>query len=182
MSKSLADRQHVVNQVRRSRTPAGDAFTDLVLEVAWLGGIFTAIGEGLGRLGGQTLSRWVILDAIEERPSTIAQIARHRGMARQGVQRVADLLVRDGLASYEPSPGDRRTKLLRPTARGQEALRTISKAQKAWADSLGAEIGEGRLREATHLVAQIRQAVSSHAAPGDQLPRRRDRSGASRLG
>jgi len=86
MSSTLPKRQHDVNRstvlvrpagpVRPARTAAGDAFTDLVVEVAWLGGIFTSIGEALGRLGGQTLARWVILDAIEDGPATVAQIAR----------------------------------------------------------------------------------------------------------
>jgi hypothetical protein len=54
--------------------------------------------------GAQTLARWVILDAIEDKPATVAEIARRRGIARQAVQRVADVLERDGLAAYEPIP------------------------------------------------------------------------------
>src|ERR1700682_1801196 len=107
---------------RPARTPAGDAFTRLVLEVAQLGGLFTAAGESLARVGNQTLARWVILDAIEEKPSTVAQIARRRGIARQAVQRVADLLEREGLAAYEPNPQHRRAKLLRPTPPGRKGL------------------------------------------------------------
>lgn len=160
---SVRNRQHVVNEglgpARPPRTPAGNAFTDLVLEVAWLGGIFTARGESLARLGDQTLARWVILDAVAEDPATVADVARRRGMARQGVQRVADVLVDEGLAVYEPNPGHRRAKLLRPTPRGTDALRTINVAQKAWADALGEQIGEPTLRKATRLVADIRQAV-----------------------
>ena len=166
MAERIQKRHHVVNPVRPPRTQAGEAFTDLVLEVAWLGGIFTSIGEALARLGDQTLARWVILDAIEDRPSTVAQIARRRGIARQAVQRVADLLVRDGLAAYEPNPRHRRAKLLRPTERGQEVLRTISVAQKEWADAIGAEIGVAKLRKATALVSEVRRTVSAHEKPG----------------
>ena len=50
---------------------------------------------------------------------------------------------------------------------GQEALRTISVAQKPWADALGAEIGEAKLRNATTLVNRIRQVVISHGLPGE---------------
>jgi DNA-binding MarR family transcriptional regulator len=160
-------RHHDVKEpVRPPRTSEGDAFTDLVLEVAWLGGIFTSIGEALGRLGGQTLARWVILDAIEDEPATVAQIARRRGIARQAVQRVADLLVQDGLAAYEPNPQHRRAKLLRPTPKGREALRTISVAQKEWADAIGAEVGAAKLKRATALVSEVRRTVSAHEKPG----------------
>jgi DNA-binding MarR family transcriptional regulator len=166
MTKSVQKRQHDVKQVRPPRTAEGDAFTELVLEVSWLGGIFTSTGEALARLGDQTLARWVILDAIEDQPSTVAQIARRRGIARQAVQRVADLLVRDGLAAYEPNPRHRRAKLLRSTKRGQKALRTISVAQTEWADAIGAEVGVGKLRKATALVNEVRRAVSAHGTPG----------------
>jgi DNA-binding MarR family transcriptional regulator len=166
MTPSVPKRQHVVtSQVRPARTPAGDAFTDLVLEVAWLGGMFTAAGEALAKLGDQTLARWVILDAIEDEPSTVAQIARGRGIARQAVQRVADLLEHDGLVVYEPNPHHRRARLLRPTAHGREILRTISIAQKSWADELGAEVGLAKIQRATKLVNEIRLVVPAHNVP-----------------
>jgi DNA-binding MarR family transcriptional regulator len=166
MTDRIPHGQHVVNPIRPPRTEAGEAFTALVLEVAGLGGSFTAIGEALARLGKQTLARWVILDAIEDRPSTVAQVARRRGIARQAVQRVADLLVRDGLAAYKPNPRHRRAKLLRPTERGQEVLGTISLAQKEWADAIGAEIGVAKLRRAAALVSEVRRTVSAHEKPG----------------
>jgi DNA-binding MarR family transcriptional regulator len=153
------------SEVRPRRTPAGDAFTDLVVEVAWLGGMFTAAGEALARTANQTLARWVILGAVEDQPSTVAQIARRRGIARQAVQRVADLLERDGLLVYEPNPKHRRAQLLRTTPPGQEVLYTISVAQKAWADALGAEVGLGKLERATALIKQIRHTVSARASP-----------------
>ena len=147
--------------MRPLRSPAGEAFTDLVVEVAWLGGVFTAKGEALARLADQTLARWVILDAVQEAPSTVAAIARRRGIARQAVQRVADLLERDGLVAFEANPGHRRAKLLRPTAAGREALRTISIAQKSWADALGESIGEKKLLRAKALIEEVRRSVTS---------------------
>jgi DNA-binding MarR family transcriptional regulator len=154
--------------VRPPRTPAGDAFTEVVLEVAWLGGLFTAAGESLAKRAGQSLARWVILDAIEDKPSTVAQIARRRGIARQAVQRVADLLERDGLAGYEPNPDHRRARLLQPTPRGREVLRMISVGQKAWADANGAAIGEAKLQETRELVSAIRGIVSLPGPAAEQ--------------
>ena len=87
------------------------------------------------------------------------------GIARQAVQRVADLLVGDGLAAYEPNPSHRRAKLLRPTAEGQAALHTISMAQKEWADAVGAEAGPAKLARAIEFVREIRTAVAAHDSP-----------------
>ena len=36
------------------------------------------------------------------------EIGRQMGVSRQGVQRVADLLVERGLAEYQPNPAHRR--------------------------------------------------------------------------
>jgi DNA-binding MarR family transcriptional regulator len=162
--------------LRPRRHPEGEAFTRLVVEVAWLGGLFTAAGEALAKVGNQTLARWLILDSIEDKPSTVAQIARQRHIARQAVQRVADLLEREGLAQYQPNPDHRRAKLLRPTARGREALRSISVDQKAWADALGAQIGTAKLRAATRTIERIRRAVSSRGLPGKRPPATRSKS------
>jgi DNA-binding MarR family transcriptional regulator len=163
VSETLAGRQHAVKEPARPlRTPAGDAFTSFVVQVARLGADFTATGEKLAALGGQTLARWVVLDAAEDAPASVAQIARGLGMARQSVQRVADLLVRDGLARYDGNPDHRRAKLLTPTARGRRSLRTISTAQKAWADALGAEIGEAELRRMSATLDRIQQVTSRH--------------------
>lgn len=86
---------------------------------------------------------------------TVAQIARVWGLARQSVQRVADLLVRDELAVYEENPKHRRAQLLALTPKGLSVLRTIQSAQRDWANSLGAEIGEADLHQLNALLARL---------------------------
>lgn len=69
------------------------------------------------------------------------------GITRQGVQRVADLLVERGLAEYRPNPAHRRAKLLACTEAGYWAIRRIALSQRPWADRIGAEVGADDLRE-----------------------------------
>jgi DNA-binding MarR family transcriptional regulator len=165
MKPTVAVRQHAVNSEDRppSRTPAGDAFTAFLTQVIGLTRRFTTAGEALAKPAGQTLARWLVLETIQDQPSTVAQIARSLRLARQGVQRLADVLVRDGLAAYQDNPAHRRAKLLRITPPGRTALRTIQTAQAAWADALGAEIGEEELRQASLLLDRVLQAVARHA-------------------
>ena len=59
-----------------------------------------------------------------------------------------------------------RARLLRPTVQGREALRIISIAQKDWADDLGAEIGEEKLRRTAALIEEVRLAVSARSHKG----------------
>jgi DNA-binding MarR family transcriptional regulator len=165
MEPTVAARQHVVNDDEQppSRTPAGDAFTAVLGQVIGLTRRFTTAGEALAKPAGQTLARWLVLEAIQDRPATVAQIARSLLLARQGVQRLADVLVRDGLAAYQDNPAHRRAKLLRITPPGRTTLRSIQRAQAAWADALGAKIGEEELRQASILLDRVLQAVGHHA-------------------
>jgi len=166
MSPTVEQRQHVVNADSGppSRTPEGEAFTSLLGQVIVLTRHFTAAGEALARPAGQTLARWLVLGAVQDAPATVAQVARTLHLARQGVQRLADLLVRDGLAVYQDNPAHRRAKLLQLTPRGRATLRTIDTAQAAWADALGARLGEGDLRQAGILLGRVREAVTAASA------------------
>jgi DNA-binding MarR family transcriptional regulator len=161
MKPNVAVRQHVVNAESEPppRTPAGDAFTALLGQVVGLTRRFTTAGEALAKPTGQTLARWLVLETIQDRPATVAEIARTLHLARQGVQRLADLLVRDGLAAYEDNPAHRRAKLLRLTPLGHTALRTIQTAQAAWADALGAELGQADLQQASIVLDRVLQAL-----------------------
>jgi len=161
MKPTIAVRQHAVNAEAPppTGTPAGEAFTSLLGQVIGLTRRFTVIGEALAKPAGQTLARWLVLEAVDGAPATVAQIARSLHLARQSVQRLADLLVRDGLAAYEDNPAHRRAKLVRLTPPGRTALRTIQTAQRAWADALGAEIGEAELRQAGVVLDRVLDAV-----------------------
>lgn len=171
MSNSILQRQHAVKSGAPDaldasadippRTPAGDAFSAFIVQVFQLNGLLLAAGDALARPAGQTSARWRVLAAVEDAPSTVAQIARAWRLARQSVQRVADVLVREGLAVYEKNPSHRRAKLLRLTPRGRSALRTIQTAQRVWADALGAEIGEADLRQASAVLARASRVVMS---------------------
>ena len=145
---------------RVSRTPAGEAFTHLVVQVLRLSRFLTAEGDRLAAPAGQTSARWKVLAAIEDAPLSVAGIARVFGLARQSVQRIADVLVDEGLAAYDDNPSHQRAKLVRLTARGRAVLRRIQAAQREWADELGARIGEAEIARASAGLARVLDAVT----------------------
>jgi DNA-binding MarR family transcriptional regulator len=172
MVKSIAERQHAVKSADQlgQRTAAGDAFSALVVQVLRLNGLLVAAGDALAKPAGQTSARWQVLAAVEETPAAVAQIARTLGLARQSVQRVADVLVAEGLAAYGDNPAHQRAKLVHLTAHGRAALQTIQAAQCGWADVLGAELGEAELRQASAILARVGQAVGRHPPDGAERP------------
>jgi DNA-binding MarR family transcriptional regulator len=138
--ENVSKRQHAVK-----RSEVGDALSELVVRVFRLEGMLAATGDALAEPVGQSSARWRVLAAVEDEPRSVAQIARAWSLARQSVQRVADLLEREGLVVYEENPSHRRAKLVRLTVDGRRTLRRIQKAQRAWADAAGAQIGRTTL-------------------------------------
>ena len=163
MSGTVSKRQHAVKP--RSRRPrrseAGDAVSELVVHVFRLNGLLIALGDAMGGPSGQTSARWRVLAAIDEEPLSVAQIARAWWLTRQSVQRVADVLVEDGLATYEDNPHHRRAKLVRITPRGLSVLHEIRLRQRIWAESLGEEIGASDLRQANATLARVLEALTT---------------------
>jgi DNA-binding MarR family transcriptional regulator len=141
-------------------TPAGTALTSLLVEVIRLAEFFTQTGETLAKPEGQTLARWLVLETLESGPKPVAEIARGLRLARQSVQRVADLLEQDGLVAYEANPRHRRAKLARLTPAGSKVLRRIQRAQRKWANSHAAEIGPGDLKQAARLLRRIHATLT----------------------
>jgi DNA-binding MarR family transcriptional regulator len=143
-----------------ARTPAGDTLTDLVLPVFELNGEFLAAAETMTRPVGLTPAWWQVLGATLDEALPVAEIARRvgLGLARQSVQRVADLLVERGWAVYSDNPAHRRAKLLEPTPGGRRALRRLTAAQHEWADSVAQAVGEDELRRT---LSTIRKVIDS---------------------
>lgn len=123
----------------------GTAFTGLVMRVFPLNHRLTVAGEAIARQGDQTLARWLVLETIDAQPATVAEIARHLGQARQGVQRLADALVDGGAATYEVNPRHRRAQLLCISSSGRQALERIRAAQQVWAAGLQATLDRQQL-------------------------------------
>lgn len=142
-----------------SHTPAGAAFTDLVLQVFRLNGLLTVAGDRLSAPAGQTSGRWQVMGCIDETPRTVAAVARIMGLTRQSVQRTADLLVEEGLAEFLPNPEHKRAKLLRLTPEGQRVLTRIEAAQYAWANAIGAALDEETLRGVSRGLGEVTRAL-----------------------
>jgi len=136
-----------------------DLLSRTALGVFGLNGRLLAISEKLARPAGLTASWWQVLGAVLPEPLPVSGIARVMGMTRQGVQRVADLLVREGLAEYLPNPAHRRAKLLTPTEGGRAAIAKIGPGHAALADRLAEELGEAGFAETVRVLERLSAAL-----------------------
>jgi DNA-binding MarR family transcriptional regulator len=100
----------------------------IVADTYELAGRFRANGEAIAGTIGQTQARWQVMSAASVEPRTVPQIARRLGVTRQNVQRIADLLVAEDWAGFEPNPDHRGSPHLVLNRRGRDALDRLTKA------------------------------------------------------
>lgn len=134
---------------------AGAALTQLALTTLRLNARLMDAAEDLAAEGGMTAAWWQVLGGVLDQPRTLSEIGRRMGMSRQGVRRVAGLLVERGLAEYRPNPAHRRAQLLGCTEAGYWAIRRVSLAQHPWADRIGSQLPVEELRQAYATLQQV---------------------------
>lgn len=142
-------------------TEAGQVLTDLILTTFRLNGRLMDAAQEMAAEGGITAAWWQVLGGVLDRPRSVAEIGRLMGMTRQGVQRVADLLVARQLAEYRPNPAHQRAKLLACTEAGYWAIRRISLAQRPFADRIGAQVGADELRAALKITRRLVEVLEA---------------------
>lgn len=126
-----------------------------------LHGQLVAIGEALARPSGLTGASWQVLAAVLRTPLPVADVAREIGVTRQSVQRVADLLVAQGLADYQPNPRHRRAKLLTATSAGRDAIRRIAPGHAAFAGRLAGALGVATMEDTLAAVRRLSEVLEA---------------------
>jgi DNA-binding MarR family transcriptional regulator len=146
-----------------------DELSDLVLSIFRLNGFLLRAGDRLTAEVGLTTARWQVLGAVLHEPLTVAAIARNMGLARQSVQRTADLLVEEGLCEYSPNPAHRRAKLLSATESGLNSVRRLGPGVSAWSKRVRESVGDDVIDAATVSVRELTAALARDEAqlPGD---------------
>lgn len=143
--------------MEKNRTPAGDAMTDLILETFRLNGALLDVGNQLTEPYGLTSARWQVMGAIDlaGQAMTVAQIARRMGLARQGVQRIANDLETLGMLAFEENVDHKRAKLVALTAKGRKTMDQINKTQTAWVNELSSDLSDRKIKQALSVLRAI---------------------------
>jgi DNA-binding MarR family transcriptional regulator len=143
------------------RTPAGEAVTELILEVFRLNGRLLVAGDRLVSRLGLTSARWQVLGAVAlaERAEPVARLARSMGLNRQGVQRIVNELVAEGYVALEPNPYHRRASLVVLTEQGRKAYAAADRLQTPWVNALVTGLRSDDIAAAKRTVAALRQSL-----------------------
>ena len=152
------------------RTPAGDALTDLVLDLFRLNNLLLTGGDRLVAGLGLTSARWQILGAIvaAERPQPVAWLARDLGANRQNVQRIVNDLEKEGLVAFEPNPHHRRAQLVVLTDKGRQTFDAAMRLQGPWIDNLSDGLLIKDVEAAHRIIATLRRRLEGNAEPAER--------------
>lgn len=103
-----------------------EAFALLIADVFDAAGVLRRYGERIAASAGQTQTRWQLLSVVSVGDWTVPMAADRLGTSRQAVQRVANDLVGDGLASFDDNPRHRRSPFLHLSTEGKQVLEEIT--------------------------------------------------------
>jgi DNA-binding MarR family transcriptional regulator len=159
-----------MRKTAKTRTPAGECLTDVMLDLFRLNSGLQAAGDRLVSGIGLTSARWQILGAIvkAERSQPVAWLARDLGANRQNVQRIVNDLAQDDLVRFEANPHHRRAQLVVLTDRGRQAFDAAMSLQAPWVNRLSDGLDVEEI-EAAHRVIMRLQANLDDMTEADDL-------------
>ncbi|MCD8456214.1 MarR family winged helix-turn-helix transcriptional regulator [Xylella taiwanensis] len=153
------------------RTAAGEALSDLLLDLFRLNSRANLAGDRLLAPLGLTSARWQLLGTIKccsDRPQPVAWLARDTAANRQNVQRIVNDLERDGLVAFKPNPHHRRAHLIVLTEKGQQAWETAMKLQVPWVNDLADGLRLEDIKTMRALIITLRGKLEKDAAVEDE--------------
>ncbi len=135
--------------------------TELILETFRLHGALMDSGERLMKPVGLTAARWQVISSVARaaQPGPVAHIARDMGLSRQSVQRLADLLMREGLLEYRENPHHKRAPLVVLTKGGRAAFEAATRKQVEWVNVLAAGVTPENIRAAVELLRELERRL-----------------------
>jgi DNA-binding MarR family transcriptional regulator len=95
--------------MRRPSNTNHDAFALFVADVFETAGTLRRYGERIAASAGQTQARWQLLSVVSVGDWTVPMAAERIGTSRQAVQRIANELAEEGLATFDDNPHHRRS-------------------------------------------------------------------------
>jgi DNA-binding MarR family transcriptional regulator len=147
------------------KTEAAKVLTEIVLLTFRLEGGFLAAADRISGPAGLTAARWKVLGAVLHEKRSVAEIGRVMGLARQSVQRLADILVAEGLAKYEDNPSHKSAKLLIPTAEGRARIARLADRQSDWANRVSDQINPKELARTRDMLIRLIGRVEQTKPP-----------------
>jgi DNA-binding MarR family transcriptional regulator len=140
----------------------GALMSDLIRELVFTYFRLRAAGDELAIRYGQSTGKWGMMRSLREGgPQSVSQIARSRPVARQGVQRMANELARDGLIEFVDNPTHLRAKLMKLTRKGEKILTGLHESELRWTGGFARRFNRRDIEKAMEVVRALRNTLAS---------------------
>ena len=150
--------------IKSKRTSAGEALSDLMLDLFRLNSLLLTAGDRLVAPLGLTSARWQILGAIAtvDSPEPVAWLARKLGANRQNVQRIANDLEGDGLVAFAQNPHHKRAQLAVLTDKGRQAFDAAMRLQAPWINGLADGVAVKDIQTVHRVIVALREKLEGN--------------------
>jgi DNA-binding MarR family transcriptional regulator len=112
---------------------------------------------------GQSSARWRVLFSAAQGHGSVSEIARATGYTRQSIQRLADDLVGEGLATYTPDPTDRRKQIITLTRQGASLLDEMESSFDDWSKRLVKTLGKDNITQTIEQLQELSRVLDADA-------------------
>jgi DNA-binding MarR family transcriptional regulator len=103
--------------------------------------------------------RAVLEFLLREGPATVPEIARRRFVTRQHIQTLANAVVERGLATLEPNPAHRRSRLVALTPAGRALIERMRRRELQLYVRTDFEVTGEAMRQAARTLARVRKGL-----------------------
>ena len=108
-----------------------------------------------------TLPRFDLLAQLDRAPDglTMSALSSHLMVTGANVTGLVDTLEGEGLVARAPNPRDRRSQLIRLTAKGRRAFDRMTPVHEQWIDAMMAGLSRAEMAELLRLLGALKVSV-----------------------
>jgi len=109
-----------------------------------------------------TIARFDLLSQLDRAPQglTMGELSSRLMVTSGNVTGLTDALVREGLVSRAPEPGDRRSLRIRLTVAGKQFFDAMTPVHERWIDRLMAGLTRAEMAHLLELLGKLKQSLA----------------------
>lgn len=113
-----------------------------------------------------TIARFDLLSQLDRAPKglTMGELSSRLMVTNGNVTGLTEALVREGLVSRAPEPGDRRSLRIRLTAAGKQSFDAMTPVHEGWIDGLMAGLTRAEMAHLLELLGRLKQSLAAAGA------------------
>jgi DNA-binding MarR family transcriptional regulator len=113
-----------------------------------------------------TIARFDLLSQLDRAPKglTMGELSSRLMVTNGNVTGLTDALLREGLVSRAPEPGDRRSLRIRLTQAGKQFFDAMTPVHEAWIDGLMTGLTRAEMAHLLELLGKLKQSLAAAGA------------------